>query len=31
MPFRPTMPRYRGTLAFDAPGVARQFAGNDLC
>ncbi|HSI01588.1 MAG TPA: thiamine pyrophosphate-binding protein [Reyranella sp.] len=23
-------PAYRGTLAFDAPGVARQFAGNDL-
>jgi len=23
-------PCYRGTLAFDAPGVARQFAGNDL-
>jgi benzoylformate decarboxylase len=22
-------PCYRGTLAFDAPGVARQFAGND--
>jgi benzoylformate decarboxylase len=21
---------YRGTLAFDAPGVAKQFAGNDL-
>jgi benzoylformate decarboxylase len=23
-------PAYRGTLAFDAPGVAKQFAGNDL-
>ena len=23
-------PAYRGTLAFDAPGVARQFADNDL-
>ncbi|SKA11541.1 benzoylformate decarboxylase [Enhydrobacter aerosaccus] len=23
-------PAYRGTLAFDAPGVARQFATNDL-
>jgi benzoylformate decarboxylase len=23
-------PAYRGTLAFDAPAVARQFAGNDL-
>jgi benzoylformate decarboxylase len=23
-------PAYRGTLAFDAPGVARQLAGNDL-
>ena len=23
-------PCYRGTLAFDAPGVAKQFAGNDL-
>jgi benzoylformate decarboxylase len=23
-------PSYRGTLAFDAPGVAKQFAGNDL-
>jgi benzoylformate decarboxylase len=23
-------PAYRGTLAFDAPGVARQFAENDL-
>lgn len=23
-------PAYRGTLAFDAPGVARQFAANDL-
>jgi benzoylformate decarboxylase len=23
-------PAYRGTLAFDAPGVARQFASNDL-
>jgi len=23
-------PAYRGTLAFDAPGVAKQFAGNDV-
>ena len=23
-------PAYRGTLAFDAPGVAKQFADNDL-
>ena len=23
-------PAWRGTLAFDAPGLARQFAGNDL-
>src|SRR5436190_2155944 len=23
-------PAYRGTLAFEAPGVAKQFAGNDL-
>jgi benzoylformate decarboxylase len=23
-------PNYRGTLAFDAPGVAKQFAANDL-
>ena len=23
-------PSYRGTLAFDAPGVAKNFAGNDL-
>ena len=23
-------PAYRGTLAFDAPGIAKQFADNDL-
>ena len=29
-PSRPIIAAYRGTLAFDAPGVAKQFANNDL-
>src|SRR5260370_40013200 len=28
--FPPGHPAWRGTLAFDAPGIAKQFADNDL-